>query len=64
MAETNEVREAEPSPAEALLDAAENLAEALVRVRALTARYTALTIDIVNDALERAGVRIVEGGRS
>lgn len=58
-----ETLRAAPSPAELLLDAAENLAEALVRVRALTTSYTALTLDIVNDALERAGVHIVEGGR-
>jgi len=64
MATTDSNCTPEPSPAETLLDAAENLAEALVRVRALTTSYTALTIDIVNDALERAGVRIIEGGRS
>lgn len=53
----------EECAAERILDASEKLADALDEVRDLVFGYTPLTFEIINDALERAGVKIVPTGR-
>ncbi len=53
-----ESRRAE-NAADRILDAAEKLADALHEVRDLVFGYPPLALEIVNDALERAGVKVV-----